>query len=106
MHLLIVLLVTAGPGGAAAAPLPHSTAALDTTALASEQGAGQTERVTKVTAERGGPGPGPGPELRWHGKVTSAEALNGWRRRREGWKECIRRADGALEAAPSLLSPC
>lgn len=53
MHLLIVLVVTAGPAGAAA-PLLHFTAASDTTTLASEQGAGQTESVTKVTAARGG----------------------------------------------------
>lgn len=36
--------------------LLHFTAALDRTTLASEQGAGQTEGVTKVTAVRGGTG--------------------------------------------------
>lgn len=34
--------------------LLHFTAALDSTTLASEQGAGQTQSVTKVMAERGG----------------------------------------------------
>lgn len=85
MHLRIVSCLTAGPERAAAL-VPEFKAHLDTRTLASKQGAGETESVTKVTAELGGgpPGPGRGPELRWHGKVTSAEALNGWRRRRDG----------------------
>lgn len=85
--------------------LLHFTAAFDTTALASEEGAAQTE----CHQGHGGAG-GQGDRTRTRsGAAVAWESHLGrgceWMEEEEGWKECVRRADGALEAAPGLLSP-